>query len=331
MNHNKKFFSFFLVIVILIIIIKVNLLLDYNNNNNNNNSYNNHNKIDTLSKNVLMNIGNRIQYTYSRTRVDKNNYNDADNVNDIFPIATTTVGKRLKHDVYDSYNGKLLLSSQRKEYRIFPNTDEIPKTCGFGRLYFSRETLEWRCKCINPDYFSGIYCDEPQDLLTKQNKCLTVANIDDISNRDISTFNPILKGVCVECSTSNAIPIFDSRIPKCGILNDDNDDEEKSFLKGKSHCFADPLNPRRYNSPLNQYIPGYGCACDYYNGFVEVQLENNSSSDEISHACIKMGDRITEYHRAHLAYYTLQNTRKPIQIHEYTRLEPPFKKVFKKI
>ena len=35
---------------------------------------------------------------------------------------------------------------------------------------------------------------------------------------DVSTFNPILEGVCVECSTKGATPALPSPIPKCHCI-----------------------------------------------------------------------------------------------------------------
>ena len=368
-----KSLNILIVTIILMIIISINLMLD---NNDNNNININNNKIDISSKNILKNIGSKIEYTYSSSSKKRKGFDDDDDddddndinndeaINEIFPIVSSSSSssssnlkkKRLKLDVYDAETGKLLLaSSKRNEYRSFPNIDEIPKSCGFGKLYFYRPTGQWECKCLEPRFFSGIYCDEPQDLLTKKYKCLKVAHIDNFQNTNIATFNPILEGVCVKCSTPDATPIIDSPIPKCGIINDDtnsnddnddDDDDDEKFFEGKSHCFADPLNPRTNNSILNKYVPGYGCVCDYYNGFVEVKIENYQNSNEISHACIKIGRKMIVqeggggeggeeeeqeeyYHKSHLAYYTLQNLRKPIQIHEYTQLEPPFNKLFK--
>ena len=93
----------------------------------------------------------------------------------------------------------------------------------------------------------------------------------------------------------------------------------------------DALNPHSFFSPNNIYFPGYGCVCDYHNGFVEAILPSSINiKKEISNACIKIGkDQPASFHRTDVAYYTLNGNFKPIQVHSFRELEYPFKVIFK--
>ena len=249
--------------------------------------------------------------------------------------------RRLYTKIYSAENGELLLKA-RGELRRYPNPEQIPSSCGFGKLLFNVKNESWACSCFAFDYFGGEFCDELSDKLTKENKCLKVGHVDNLENTDVSTFNPFLEGICVECATKNATPIVNATIPKCKVINDNDDDDDDDEPKRRSHCFSDALNPNN-NSIFNKYVPGYGCVCDYYNGFVEVRLNNYSKmklSDnkdvdeetkekEVSHACIKIGQRNSDFHKAHLAYHTFKNLGKPIQVHQYNALEAPFDSLFK--
>ena len=265
-------------------------------------------------------------------------------------------------DIYDSRTGNLLLSTQG-EKRVYPNASEIPPSCGFGKLYFSYndQRRKWKCACSAPEFFGGIYCDEPQKELTIKNKCRTVAHTDNMENTDVSTFNPILHGVCVECSVGNATPDLSSSVPRCRTINrikedhddDDDDDDDDNDTNNnnnnnnnnnsnnnnnnrntansqkKRDCFSDPTNPN-LNSIYNVFVEGYGCSCDYYNGFVEATIESGGGERA---ACIKIGKRDEKknvqnyFHKTHLAYYTLKNNIKPIQVHEYQKVEEPYKSI----
>ena len=237
--------------------------------------------------------------------------------------------RHLALTVYDGLTGSLLLESRESEGRIYPNADQIPQTCGFGKLVYYSQNKTWNCVCHAPSYFNGPHCDEPQPTLTRTNKCSAVAKSTDLSNRDISTFNPFLEGVCVECSIPNAVPILTALEPLC---RDDNNDINSRNVEmeemRQNPCFYDALNPQKGNSsPFNKFVEGYGCVCDYQNGFVEVRFnrEKNNNDNIISDACVKFG--VTDqddFHRADLAYYTFQNDRNPIQVHSYTQLESPF-------
>ena len=306
--------------------------------------------------------------------------------------ARTTKCKSLYTTVYDKFSGDIILRVEG-ESRSYPHADQIPQTCGFGKLTFddsrigsksvsgigsdtwSSTTTAWECSCHAPMFFGGDHCDEPQSRLTRDNKCSKVAHADDLNNFDVSTFNPFVEGVCVECSVPGAVPILDALEPRCEVLNsfkevDDYGEEKEdqrlvtmTTTRETNPCFYDALNPHSHNSPFNRYQENYGCVCDFYNGFVEVTVEGLSTHDDsiISDACIKIGRirntptattatttntttantttrgignsnaaRGTEhYHRADLAYYTLQNLRRPIQVHSYTDLEEPFENMFR--
>ena len=230
--------------------------------------------------------------------------------------------RSLHRNIYDARNGKLILAA-KGELRLYPNADEIPPSCGFGKLYFSTTGVMWTCVCSEPDYFAGIYCDEPQKKLILKNKCLKVGHIDNLENTDISTFNPFLQGVCVECASKDATPNFSSPFPSCHVINTIQDEEENEEEKGEDFCYRDVVNPN-FNSIFNKYVKGYGCTCDYYNGFVEV----NVGDQDHSNGCLKIGktprDTTNYYHKTHIAFHTLQNNGNPKQVHEYRQLEQPY-------
>ena len=320
MNDNVQFILFSLAIIILILITHFHMI-----NNNNNNIDNN------IDKTFLANFYKRLR---ENNNTVKENYNNDEN--EIFPLVKDDDDddddnnkKRLyNRDIYNAEDGTLILSA-KGELRLYPNSDDIPTSCGFGKLHYNIKTKSWRCVCSAPDYFGGIYCDEPQNKLIVKNKCLKVGHINNLENTDVSTFNPILEGVCVECSTKDATPALSSPIPKCHCINkiDDDDDDPKNH----DRCFSDPTNPN-FNSEFNKYIEGYGCFCDYFNGFVEMTV----GGDDLPNACLKIGkspppsseQQQQHFHKSHLAYYTLKNLGKPIQIHEYRELEQPYSSLF---
>ena len=329
---NNLFPLFFIGIILLLFIISHSHFIDDTNNINNDNYDIN------IDKQFLLKFNQKLQSLNF-------DYNNDDN--SLFPLVTTTAttnknARRLfNRDIYDGKTGQLILSS-KGELRLYPNAEEIPPSCGFGKLYFNKNDIDdrkswWTCVCSAPDYFGGIYCDEPQRKLIIENKCMKVGHIDDLENTDISTFNPFLKGVCVECSTKDATPDLSSPIPKCQIINKIEEDD-KNIKKKNNGCFSDPINPN-LNSTLNKYVKGYGCVCDYYNGFVEINVggynnDKENGEDIQSNACLKIGNRSRHikdyYHKTHLAYYTLKNSLKPIQVHEYNQLELPYQSLFGK-
>ena len=247
---------------------------------------------------------------------------------DLFPLCKDDKDhcRHLKISIFDQFTGSLLLES-RGEGRIYPNADQIPQTCGFGKLVYNLREKSWDCICHAPLYFSGNHCDEPQPVLTQTNKCSVVAESTNLSNRDISTFNPFLEGVCVECSVPNAVPILTALEPQCEEIN------KETNLARENPCFYDALNPQAdNNSPFNKFVEGYGCVCDYQNGFIEVQFESHSrdTAGVVSDACVKFGQPTVDgFHLADIAYYSFQNSRNPIQVHSYTHLESPFSNIFK--
>lgn len=260
---------------------------------------------------------------------------------DLFPLCNDTEMRKnyscryLTVTIYDQLSGSLLLES-KGEGRLYPNADQIPQTCGFGKLMYNSREKNWNCMCHAPSYFNGNHCDELQPTLTQTNKCSAVAQSTNLINRDISTFNPFLEGVCVECSVSNAVPILTALEPLCEEINKKKEDETTKKNYRENPCYYDAVNPQaNNNSPFNKFVEGYGCVCDYQNGFIEVQFEGYSRDNGIvSDACIKFGqpsinDNDDGFHKADIAFYTFQNFRNPIQVHSYTKLESPFSDIFK--
>ena len=164
---------------------------------------------------------------------------------------------------------------------------------------------------------------------------MKVGYINNLEETDVSKFNPLVHGVCVECSSKDAIPDISSPIPKCHKINKIIDEEEEEEEE-EDYCYRDVLNPN-FNSIFNKYVKGYGCVCDYYNGFVEVNVggigDKDGTNVNNSNGCIKIGKTFNNnnyHHQTHLAYYTLENSLLPKQIHEYKKLEQPFQSLFGK-
>ena len=225
-------------------------------------------------------------------------------------------------NVYDKRTGDLLLpvDETANKKRIYPNSHTIPKRCGFGRLLFDKDTLKWECQCSAPSFFGGDFCDIPGEELTGKYNCRQVAHIDNIENYDVSSFNPITEGICVECTKDSMIPVIDAGVPSCQT------EEKEEDIEIKDPCFFDALNPKR-GSPMNKHVENYGCSCDYENGYIEISgIESNRL---VSKACVKLG-RNEDFHRADIAFYCVKNQNKPIQIHSYTKLEFPFTNIFDK-
>ena len=205
-------------------------------------------------------------------------------------------------------------------------------------MTYDRDLQKWGCLCFEPNYFGGEYCDEIQEKLIKEHKCVKVAQASNVSNFDISTFNPFTDGVCVECeSKKTQIPIMDTFTPQCQEIDQNKyfDDDDNDF-KNDDHCFYDALSPHLFNSPNNKFVSGYGCVCDYYNGFVEAYLPNYYNEKEkniMSNACVKIANSPpsnSSFHITDIAYYTLRNRLKPTQVHRFSfdRLKAPFNLLF---
>ena len=284
------------------------------------------------------------------------NNNNNDNKKDFFPKCHEKMDKHskdcvaLNYQIFDKYTHKRLLDPDLKQKYLLPNSEKIPRRggrnrigyCGFGKLLYDAETKEWSCQCFAPDFFGGETCDEIGQTLIKENNCTRVANASDVLNTDVSTFNPFSEGICSRCvSPDTQAPVVNAGVPFCkNIVNNDDDDNDKDeneikiILDRTNPCKYDALNPHVFSSPNNFYVPGYGCVCDYHNGFVEVALSSSQSymkKKEISNACIKIGkDQPSSFHRADVAYYTLNGNFKPIQVHSFKELEHPFNIIFPK-
>ena len=283
-------------------------------------------KLININVNNFELLTKKLKRTY-KTLITRNDDNDDDS--SLFKKPKTIEDynnnkdiKVISSNIYDAYTGELLLTPTKGEPRIYPNSEEMPTNCGFGKLTYNRITKSWKCSCHAADYFGGEYCDEINE--DKLPYCAKVGNINDLDNTDVSTFNPFLEGVCVECTTDDATPVINSDVPKCELITER---KKKKKKKWKNHCVYDAINPNASSTEVNKYVPGYGCVCDYYNGFVEVKLKNPKYPEDISHACIKLGKR-KRLHKSHLAYHTFKNMGQPLQVHEYAALEPPFDNLF---
>ena len=266
---------------------------------------------------------------------------DSDENDDEHPFPPCITGNEkdcgwpLDVDIHDK-NGRVILQKQSNRKRIYPNSDTIPKSCGFGRLIFDRDNLRWECQCIAPQYFGGDFCDIPGPELTINHKCRQVAELNNVENYDLSTFNPFTNGICVECTDPlKMIPIIGGPIPSCkNEEEEEENEEEKKLLNFENPCYYDALNPESgKGSPLNKFVENYGCSCDYENGYVEIIAPNNNNNDKItSIACIKIGKNLNNtndyFHRTDIAFYCVQNNKNPIQVHSYSELEFPFTKIF---
>ena len=254
--------------------------------------------------------------------------------NILFPFCRNGLDCRQppRMDIFDARTGQLLQKGGGVHKRRYPKCNRIPDSCGFGKLTFDTETKEWACLCFDVKYFGGDFCDISGPALTTKHHCRVVADIDNLENYDVSTFNPFKRGVCVECTDpSQMIPILDSAIPSCGTGDGISADTDQDMEVAKDPCYFDALNPASgQGSPENKFVENYGCQCDYHNGYVEVNLPSKAETELISHACIKLGrSPVGEgFHRADIAFFCLKNSTKPIQVHTYERLEFPFSKIF---
>ena len=240
---------------------------------------------------------------------------------------------------------------------INPHVPEC--SVSLGRLTLNSTTGEFRCSCTTYNLFTGPHCDHPSDKLVRENNCKRVGWTKNPLVTNLSLFDPIEEGICVECSVPGAVPVIDSVIkigPSClkpaakslkkNKKNNNKIKKKKNPIRPTSSlpplCIFDILTGR-YTSPINKYVSGYGCSCDYHNGYVEgyiFGLEEEaagiSERDKIiiGNICIKVAKNAgkSEYHRADILYYTLINDGKPLQTHTYTykQLEPPFASLLSK-
>lgn len=314
---NDGFIACFLVcFLLLIIVISIFPTKEFNN---------------MSSTKDLAKLATDFSVNQSRVSFSKDSYKEND---EIFPPCITgnekDCGWPLDVDIYDK-RGRLLLEKDKNDNRkrIYPNIETIPKSCGFGMLVFDPDTLRWECRCKAPQYFGGDFCDIPGPELTVTHNCRQVAQLKNIENYDLSTFNPFNDGVCVECTDPlTMIPVIGDSFPSC--KNEDEDENVSSVIKQQDHCYYDALNPESgKGSPLNVFVENYGCSCDYENGYVEIFDPNNTIK---SIACVKIGKNINHtedgFHRTDIAFYCVQNDKNPIQVHSYSALEYPFTKIF---
>ena len=70
---------------------------------------------------------------------------------------------------------------------------------------------------MTPEFFGGKTRDAIQRKYIEKYNCKKVASFDDPSNTDLSTFIPILEGVCLECAfPETQIPVKNPKtIPQC--------------------------------------------------------------------------------------------------------------------
>ena len=140
--------------------------------------------------------------------------NNSDCLEIDFPIFTKTIPRRK------------LLNPKKGQGYVLPNSHAIPRQnggenklgyCGYGHLIFDQRKKAWSCSCMTPEYFGGKTCDAIQRKYIDKYNCKKVASFDDPSNTDLSTFIPIIEGVCVECAfPETQIPVKNPKIfPQC--------------------------------------------------------------------------------------------------------------------
>lgn len=128
--------------------------------------------------------------------------------------------------VFDENSHARLLDPKDGQRYMLPNSRLIPRKrgkkigyCGFGHLLYNQTTKQWSCRCMRPEFFGGKTCDSIQERLIKEYNCTEVASKDDPSNKDISTFNPLIEGICSKCASPDAqTPVMDADIPRCTPL-----------------------------------------------------------------------------------------------------------------
>ena len=333
---------------------------DYDDGDKDNDNNNNTSNIGRTSIDSLVGTSDDAQLSYFSKCYDDDDVDHHDYDDQRMKIKKQCVA--MHYPVYDKHTHKKILTPDLKQKYLLPNSKQIPRGgggggkkkklgyCGFGKLLYDTETKEWSCQCFAPDYFGGEMCDAMGSRLVKENKCTRVAEASNILNTDISTFHPFIDGICSRCvSPDTQVPVINAGVPLCqDIITEYNEDEitdnnnsnrNLAKIDRSNQCKYDALHPDLYSSPNNFYVLGYGCVCDYHNGFVEVTLPSRQfdkdkkdydiKRKEVSHACIKIGkDKPSSFHRTDVAYYTLNGNFKPIQVHSYKHLEYPFNVVF---
>ena len=336
----------------------------YQNERENNNNNDNDDKINIIDQDDDDDGDDNFSSSSEEKEMADNNDDDNEYQKDGFfhkcpPNQNLLDCRPINFPIHDkTTHAPLLIPVPKKNaynYHILPNSHLIPYNaangglgyCGFGKLLYDTQELEWSCHCLAPDYLGGEMCDEPQPKMIRENKCLKIGQSTNIVNTNISSFNPFIDGVCVKCvSPESQVPIVNEG-PVCEEIhsdkndNDDDDDDNNNQIRKyheiiaewkKNPCKFDALNPQLYNSPNNFFDPQYGCICDYHNGFVEAIIEGHplASEHQVSHVCVKIGrDNPMGSHRTDVAYYTFQNNLHPVQVHSFTNLEYPFDIIFK--
>lgn len=216
-----------------------------------------------------------------------------------------------------------------------------------GKLIW--QDYNFTCECTTHGLFSGKHCDQSTSKLTIDNGCKKVGWIHDLNIVDISKFNPVKEGICVECSIPETVPNIEGMEPSCIHVHLNNNSSSLDITTTttttnalyrtnvpsdtKAPCVYDALNENNYNE-INKYVEGYGCSCDYFSGYVEVLIPSLvglfREKNLISNACVKIGHNTMDPHRVDLAYYTLENGGKPLQMHTYYELEPLFQPLMSK-
>ena len=228
--------------------------------------------------------------------------------------------QHLNVPIYDE-NGLVVVVpaniSSHLGYRIHYDIPVCPST--LGKLILV-DTHRLKCECITNNLFDGPHCDHPTEKLTRQNGCRKVGwKRQPLAVQDITLFNPATDGVCIECaSPATSVPLLGGGEPMCQTLHPKKQQQQQQREK----CHYDAITG--YGSDQNYFLAGYGCVCDYQNGFVEAYVPGYLPLDVISNACIKIGNDDDAPHRTDIAFHTLINGGKPLQTHVYRRLMPAF-------
>lgn len=309
----------------------------------------------------------RYQYHYGFNRFDIPSFNTKQNENEAaaFPILLVYGNHDKRNEmechiweplpagshcvsfncpVYELNTEKLLWHSNTSwhmgyilDHTINPHIPKCPVT--LGRLTLDSSTGTFACSCTTYGLFSGPHCDQPTDKLIKVNKCKRVGWLKNPTIVDITRFDPARDGLCIECSIPNAVPILDSKEPTCHSMLSLPTTNPQITKPLNNPCIYDALTGKM-GSPLNHYVSGYGCSCDYYNGYVEIYIpgldsitkNTHSSNVTTSNACIKIGKSPDplKYHRTDILFHTLVNGGKPFQTHTYEQVEPLFTSLINK-
>ena len=128
----------------------------------------------------------------------------------------------INYPIFDKKTHKLLLDPKTGQRYTLPNINMIPRKgkklgyCGYGHLLFNKNSWKWSCYCMIPELFGGEMCDKVQPQMINNFNCLEVADVSNPLNKDISTFNPIIDGICSKCkSPETQSPVSNADIPQC--------------------------------------------------------------------------------------------------------------------